>query len=111
MNLVKFSVFKADKKRNMRKKNVPKSSTDVTDSNDGSNSEDEIEDSDGKSSESEEDIRVKRKRRPTAKKRSEDDDDEDYMNPYVFQHFIENLSVKYENVSFRFEKIIHKIVK
>lgn len=63
----------------MRKKNVPKSSTDVTDSNDPSNSEDDIEQSSEQSSESEEEIRVKRKRVVSAKKASEDD--EDYPEP------------------------------
>lgn len=67
----------------MRKKNVPKSSTDVTDSNGASNSEDEIEES--KSSESEPEIRTKRKRQVVSKKSSnDDDDDEDYPKPYVF---------------------------
>lgn len=64
----------------MRKKNVPKSSTDVTDSNGASNSEDEIAES--KSSESEEEIRTKRKR-IVVKKSSNDDDDEDYPKPWV----------------------------
>lgn len=66
----------------MRKKNVPKSSNDVTDSNDPSNSEDEVpsnSDSTGQSSESEEDIRVTRKRPVAAKKAS--DEDEDYEEP------------------------------
>lgn len=61
----------------MRKKNIPKSSTDVTDSAGESNSEDEIEESDAKSSESEEEIRVKRKRHVATKKSS----DEDYQEP------------------------------
>lgn len=61
----------------MRKKNIPKSSTDVTDSADGSNSEDEVEESSEKSSESEDEIPVKRKRYAPAKKSS----DEDYPEP------------------------------
>lgn len=61
----------------MRKKNIPKSSTDVTDSAGGSNSEDEIDESNEKSSESEEEIPVKRKRNAPVKKSS----DEDYPEP------------------------------
>lgn len=67
----------------MRKKNIPKSSNDVTDSNSSSNSDDEMEDQ-TKLSESDEDFQpVKRRRiiRSTASKNdSEDDSDDESYN-------------------------------
>lgn len=73
-------------KRTMRKKNIPKSSTDVTDSNNSAsdnNSDDEhVENNGGKSSSSEVEVRSKRKRIPVRKHQpSDDDDDEEYSEP------------------------------
>lgn len=79
----------------MRKKNIPKSSTDAGESN----SENEMEESSEQSSESEEEIRVKRKRHIPAKKSSDEDYPEPYKSSFQFtnhrysldQHPIENM--------------------